>query len=1026
MVTVMSIRLPKRRTALITLAALIVAYLLFGWLALPPLLQWQAQKFITERTGHRLSMDKPGFNPFKLALRLHNLQLQEPDGKPLLAFKELLVDVSAESLFRWAYVFDAIRLEGLEATLTELPGERLNWSALLDALKDPQEKPQPSFGLPRLIVHSIVLADGRLDLADRRAEPGLATRVEPLSLELEDLSTLRDDKGPYELSARTGFGARIQWQGSVGINPLTVAGNFTIDDVSLARLPPALIRLPAGLAPPEGMATLAANYQLTQSNGAIEFTLDQFVARLTGLLLKNDNDAGPLLAVDTVEAKDGRFDLRKRSMVIGSVALTGGGISLHRDAQGRLNLPVLQPGPAAPPAATASAVAPAAPAGPAWHYRIEHLGVDGFAATFRDLGLSPAAEFALQDIAISVDGFNEDLKTPLPVRVSFRARDGGDLSAEGKVVVDEPSAELQVKLTDLAMKPLQPYLGAATTLKLADGRLSADGRANYDAKGAAAYRGGLAVRALRLTEADSGVVFAAWKSLATRSLDVTPARLNIGDLALDGLDTQLIIAKDKSVNVTRILRRPAADAAEPAPPPGPGKSAPAYPISIARLRLTGSQMEFADYSLALPFGTRIHDLHGTVNGISSRPGAPSQVELDGEVDDYGMARAAGQVDLFAPTDFMDLKVVFRNVEMAHLTPYSATFAGRKIESGKLSLDLEYKINKRQLSGENRVVMEQLTLGERVESPSAKDLPLDLAIALLQDADGRIDLGLPVSGSLDDPQFSYGQLVWKVIVNVLTKIVTAPFRALGALFGGAEHLDSIAFEAGQPQLTPPEREKLTRLAAALQKRPGLALAIHGAYAETDRVAMQDLQLRRAVAAKLGLPVDDKDGRGGDPGPISTGQAKVQSVLESLLSDRFGGGELAALKEGFRKANPGQMEEGGAGKMMSRLTGVFREKRTLTDTEVAQMKNADFHALLYERLRAKEAVPEEKLQALARTRGDGALALLKAADAPAERVSLLDPVKVETSGSDVPLKMELKAAARTGAAPATPPVPAPAAQ
>jgi hypothetical protein len=197
-------------------------------------------------------------------------------------------------------------------------------------------------------------------------------------------------------------------------------------------------------------------------------------------------------------------------------------------------------------------------------------------------------------------------------------------------------------------------------------------------------------------------------------------------------------------------------------------------------------MDFADHSLVLPFGTRIHDLRGSIAGLSNRPGAVGQIELDGAVDEYGMARAVGQVELGNPANGLDMRVQFRNVEMTRLTPYTATFAGRKIDSGKLSLDLQYQIKQRQLQGENQVIMDKLTLGERIESPTATNLPLDLAIAILQDSDGRIDLGLPVAGSLDDPQFSYGSIVWKAIVNVLTKIVTAPFRALGALFGGRQH------------------------------------------------------------------------------------------------------------------------------------------------------------------------------------------------------------------------------------------------
>jgi hypothetical protein len=220
-----------------------------------------------------------------------------------------------------------------------------------------------------------------------------------------------------------------------------------------------------------------------------------------------------------------------------------------------------------------------------------------------------------------------------------------------------------------------------------------------------------------------------------------------------------------------------------------------------------------------------------------------------------------------------------------------------------------------------VVIDKLVLGERVQSPTAKDLPLDLAIALLEDSDGRIDLGLPITGSLDDPQFSFGGIVWKVITNVLTKVVTAPFRALGALFGGGdEKLESIAFEAGARRLTPPEREKLVKLAAALNKRPALALSVNGTWNAADRVALQDRQLRRGAGKER-----TEDRPAGRSGADLDARAEMQAAIEDLFAERFGKAELAGFKQGFRSANPGQLEEGVAGKMMSRLTGLVRPPR-----------------------------------------------------------------------------------------------------
>ncbi len=1053
------------RTLKIALAAvggLVLAWLLFAWLALPPLLQSQATRFIADKTGHRLRLDAPEFNPFELRLRLRNLALEEPGGAPLLSFRELEVDLSAASITRRALVFDGIRLERPAATVVVHAGDKLNWSAFVDALKSKEDKPDDS--LPRLEIRSFVLVGGQIEVADQRGAGGFARRIEPIDLELKDVSTLPNEKGSIRLAARTGVGERLQWEGRIVLNPLALSGNISVADVELSRLAPLLgDALP--IAPPQGKVELAADYRVTESTSGVDLALDRINAKVTGLRLQRDAEGGSAITVETIEARDGHFGLAQSSATLGSVtlstialdysgkaeqsvklgnlalsdfrldlagrsatlahaALSDGRIGATRDASGRLDLveglkKFLQW--RAKPAASA---AEGEGGGPPWRYRIDKAELAGFTATFRDESLTPAAEIAIVDIGASIEGISEDLQAPRPITASFKARDGGRFEAGGTVAPVPFVADIQVKLSDLALMLAQPYVTATTTVDLRGGSFSTAGRATYDARGPA-YRGGFALRDLRVNEGGSDRVFLAWKSLRTGSLQATPARLDINELVLDGLDTNIVIEQDKSVNVTKIMKKPAAAAeGRAAPAPAGGSKLPEPPpvaaapderkardflINIDRLRIANGEMDFADHSLLLPFGTRIVKLNGAINGLSSRPDALGQVEVDGQVDDYGLARIFGQVNLFNPADFTDLKVVFRNVEMTRLTPYTATFAGRKIDSGKLSLDLEYKIVKRQLLGDNKIVMDRLVLGERVESPGAKNLPLDLAIAILQDSDGRIDLGLPVAGSLDDPQFSYGQIVWKAIVNVLTRIVTAPFRALGALFGGGEQFDSIVFEAGSPRLTPPEQEKLVRLAGALNKRPGLVLAVNGTYSPADRLALQDLQLRRSVALRAGQSVEGQT----DPGPLSARQPKVQAALESLFSERFGGGELAALKDGYRRANPGQLEESATGKMVSQLASLVREQRTLGEGEVEKLKGVDFHAELFLRLREREVVGDDRLVDLGKQRGEFVVSSLRSAGGPAERVELGAPERLEgdPTAKDIPVKI-IPATARKG--------------
>ena len=755
-----------------------------------------------------------------------------------------------------------------------------------------------------------------------------------------------------------------------------------------------------------------------EAGATTQAVLEGLAVDVSGIRLLSAAMKDPLFVLGGVTLADGRLDLAARQAEIGRVSIANGKVEAVRDAKGRIALleafkPVEgKPAPAAVPTKKVEAAA-----ADAWHWKVGQVGLSGFQVAARDETVQPAGGLTLDKIEASASGLSDNFKAPLPVKLGFQVKEGGSFQAEGRVVPAAPSADIRLKLTNLALAPAQPWLTQAANLTLASGRASLQGQVKYAGK--AEFKGGFEVADLLLNESEGGARFLAWKKLASDSVSASQEALDIDELKLDSLGMKLVIYQDKTVNLKKILKsppppagdKPEAAKPEPAKPPVPvaeTKPAPAYRMTIDRIRVEHGEMDFADHSLALPFGTRIHDFKGAFNGISTKSGSAAELELDGRVDEFGLARAAGQIDLFNPTGFMDIKTVFRNVEMTNLTPYTATFVGRKIQSGKLSLDLEYKIKDRQLLGQNQIVMDKLTLGERVQSPGAKDLPLDLAIAILQDSDGKIDLGLPVSGSLDDPQFSYGQIIWKAIGNILTKIVTAPFRALGALFGGGgEKLEKVAFEAGEAGLTPPEKEKFKQITQILNKRPGLALTVQGAWsAEIDRPAMKELQLRRAVAERMGVKLAPEE----DPGPISTANPKAQAGLEALYAARFGEAEWKALNGKWLQANPEKKKESAAGKMVSRLKNLFKPEEPLSAEDLGQLKDADLHALLYKRLLDREVVSDEVLGQLARRRGQAVVDGLVAAGAPADRVKVADIVKHDGVGREVPAKLELGVARR----------------
>jgi len=271
-------------------------------------------------------------------------------------------------------------------------------------------------------------------------------------------------------------------------------------------------------------------------------------------------------------------------------------------------------------------------------------------------------------------------------------------------------------------------------------------------------------------------------------------------------------------------------------------------MAIDAVRIEDGSANYADFWIQPHFAVGIQGLHGAINGLSSDPQSRAKLELQGKVDRYAPVHIWGELNPLAATAYSDVKMSFKGVELTSVTPYSGHFAGYKIEKGKLSVDIGYKIENRQLTAEHRFVIDQLQLGERVESPDAVKLPLKIAIALLKDRDGVIDINLPVTGSLDDPKFSLGPLIWKAVLGLLTKVATAPFAALGRLFGGGEQMNYIDFHPGSAALEQSERDKLTALVKALQAKSQLELDVPTAVApDVDRPGLAAARLDQRLAA-----------------------------------------------------------------------------------------------------------------------------------------------------------------------------------
>ena len=757
---------------------------------------------------------------------------------------------------------------------------------------------------------------------------------------------------------------------------------------------------------PSGFAGVADNLGLTLSRVAVR-----------------SESKTPLVALERIVVDGGRVDLGARQVAIARVAVNGGATTVVRDASGAIPLfealrPAEPPKPArvtasrppAPqttPAAQGRSTAEAPPTNVAppekpWSVALDTLQLNGHRVGITDRGTTPAVELGLADVTASVRDVRTDGGKSWPFDTSFRVVQGGRFTARGRVAPDGRAAEATLKLTRLALTPAQPYAARSTAVELRSGDVSTAGKLTYRARAdgpSVTYTGSAKIERVAVMEADITDPVFACNSLQAETIrfGLRPDRLEIDEVRVSNLDGRLVIFEDKTINVAHLMKPratpPDAAPASSAPPTGRAgrKPSPPFPVTIDRVRVDNGSMNFSDLSLVLPFATRIRALNGVVKGLGSDPDRRATVKLDGEVDEFGLVKVEGATSALQPKSFTDIAVLFRNVPMSPLSPYSATFAGRRIEAGTMNLDLEYKLDHSELQGENKVVLERLKLGDRVESPGAMKLPLDLAIAVLTDADGRINVAVPVRGNVDHPEFSYRHVLWQALVTVVTRVATAPFQALGALFGrGGEKVEAVAFEPGRDVVLPPEREKLKRVGEVLGKRPQLKLMVHGGYdANLDGEALRVLHVRQDLARRLGVTLKP----GEDPGPVAFDDVKTQRALEAMLRERSGDQAVDAAEARYEESS---------GKKAERASAVL----------AVVGRGASDHALyedFYRQLVKMAPLAESELTTLAQRRGEATVrALNEGASMAAARVEVGATEAV--GGADrksIPSRLELGA-------------------
>ncbi len=827
------------RTGWVLLVALLL-YSLIGFLILPGIALRIANQQLAHYATVPATLERLEFNPFTLTLDLHNLRLGEAEA-PQVAFEALHVDLEWDSLWRRTLHLADVRLLRPHGEILFAKDGSLNLAQLFElptSTEPTQPDPEPSEPFPLRIDH-LVLERGLVHFQDQRPSEPIDFVYDQLNFELHNLATRTDGDADASLSASGPDGGNIAWQGRFDLLPFTSEGRFQLSDITLKTFWPYVQDiLPLHLQ--QGVLNLHGNYRLDLSE-TTQLQLSDARVQLAPFAIDGP-DGQPLLRLEDLDVQQVSLDLAEQRVIIGQLRSTQLEAWASREADGQINWQTLLAGNATPADEDAAESEPGKP----WQVLLQDGQLRSYQVHLTDRVPEQDVELLIGPLDVDVRQFDSLGQSPFQLRLDTGLGEQGRLHAEGEVQLSPVSARLKVTTQDIDLRLAQAYLSPFVRLELRSGQLGSELDVSLDGIEPVALRitGNAEVHQLHTLDTLKERDFVKWQRLQLQGLDYRHGdSLNIASIDLNEPYARFIIYEDLTTNIAElIVEQPTDTVATTAASDADGQ---ALGIRIGAIGIHDGSANFADFSLRPNFATAIQQLNGTIGTLDNRAQQPAALDIKGKVDRYAPVSITGRLTPFDPLRSLDVATTFKNVELTTLTPYSGKFAGYRIRKGRLNLDLHYRIEQGRLNAENHVLLENLQLGERVDSSSAVDLPVRLAVALLKDTQGNIDIALPIQGDLNNPEFSVMPIIWQTLRNLVLRAVQAPFKFIAGLAGGEDDdLSQINFAAGSSELDSRARQRLDSLATALQQRPALRLEIEGtSAAASDGPLLAERRLQR---------------------------------------------------------------------------------------------------------------------------------------------------------------------------------------
>lgn len=811
----------KTKKIIWIITAVSVVYTLFGFFALPPILRTILAKNLSQTLQREVAIGKIKTNPYLLRAEVQGTTIRDRmPGEPFIILPRLLIDLEWVSLFRLAPVVREIRADKPRIHIIRFADGSYNFADLLHGKK--------SQGRPlRFSLANIQIMQGAMTMDDRPI--GKRHTVNNVAITIPFISNIPSYVDVF---------VQPRFQATINGTPVVLTGRSkpfadsleTTLDLNLTDidLPYYLAYLPMqlGFRMTSGALDIQAMIAYRQYRTGQMPVLD-VSGRLNGRNLAIlAADGAPVLKLSHLSAALQRSRLLRKEIHLSAVGVDGPELFITRDKQGRINLlQVLQATKSAPAAPEEKPEKPAAPLA----LTLDTLTLSGGRVAYTDSSGSAPVQLALEDFTLKGTGIHTLQKGGGTLVATCSLNHSAHLALGAAFTLKPFSSDVKIQLDGFQPAWVQPYVVDRIPILIRRGSIATAGELKLalhpQAPSQVSFQGDITCADFASIDRIYAQDLAAWRNLSLIGLEYSlhPSRITIREIGLSAPSVAFMILPDGR-SIVDAVTTPKSSKQATHTPRKDQKSA--THITIGRVVCQNGRFIFRDRSVVPHYTTAITGITGSIAGLSSDEFKKADVRLKAKLDNQSPISVTGAINPFKKDLFVDLIARLTNIELSSATPYSGKYLGYAIDKGKLSLGLTYAINHKQLNAQNDVLIDQLTFGDSVESKDATKLPVKLAVVLLRDNNGRIDLHLPVTGRTDDPNFHVGRIIIHLLVNILKKAATAPFALLEALYPGAEQLSTLTCEPGRAALSTNDRPKLDQLARILADRPALNLEISG--------------------------------------------------------------------------------------------------------------------------------------------------------------------------------------------------------